>query len=59
MQGINNATVSHAERDDVWHEIVRQVVGQGCALGYCAAAPPLVASHASESAALRAPSSLS
>jgi len=42
MQGINNATVSPAERDAIWHEVTRQVVGQGCALGCQAVAPPLV-----------------
>jgi len=58
MQGINNATVSPAERDAIWHEVTRQVVGQGCALGYHAVAPPLVSSHVAESAALRGPAPL-
>jgi hypothetical protein len=59
MQGIKGATVSPAERDAIWQEGTRQVVAQGCALGYHAAPPSVVASHAAEAAALRAPAPLS
>jgi hypothetical protein len=43
MQGIK---VTHgltaAQRDAIWNEISEQVAGQGCALGYFAASPPLL-----------------
>lgn len=58
MQGIKGRTVTLAERDAIWQEVVRQVVEQGCGLGYRAAAPPLVASRTAEAAALEAPAPL-
>ncbi len=58
MQGIKGRTVTAAERDAVWEEVVRQVVEQGCGLGHRAAAPPLLEPGTAESAALRAPAPL-
>lgn len=59
MQGINTATVNAAERDAIWQEVASQVASHGCALGYHAATPPLLARHDAESAALREPAPLS
>jgi hypothetical protein len=58
MQGINGRTVITAERDAIWQEVVRQVVEQGCGLGYRATAPPLLRSQTAEAAALEAPAPL-
>jgi hypothetical protein len=58
MQGIKGRTVTAAERDAVWQEVVRQVVEQGCGLGHRAAAPPLLEPGTAKSAALRAPAPL-
>jgi len=54
-QGIKSAAVNMAQRDAIWREVVRQVVHEGCGLGYSASAPPVVTSHTAEAAALRAP----
>jgi hypothetical protein len=54
MQGIKVATVSEAERDAIWQEVVRQVSSDGCALGHHAAAPPVLALETAASAAQRA-----
>jgi len=59
MQGIKGRTVTAAERDAIWQEVVRQVSDQGCGLGYRATAPPLVSSQAAEAAASHAPAPLS
>jgi hypothetical protein len=59
MQGIKGRTVTAAERDAIWQELVRQVSDQSCGLGYRAAAPPLVSLHTAEAAALEAPAPLS
>jgi hypothetical protein len=59
MQGIKGCTVTEANRDAIWQEVVRQVSDQGCGLGYRAAAPPLVSSQAAEAAARDAPAPLS
>lgn len=58
MQGIKGRTVIPADRDAIWQEVVRQVVEQGCGLGYRAAAPPLVAPRTAQAAALEAPAPL-
>lgn len=58
MQGIKVATVSALERDAIWQEVVRQIVRQGCALGYDAAPPPVIGLHTAEPAARRAPAPL-
>ena len=58
MQGIKGCTVTVAERDAVWQEVVRQVSDQGCGLGYRATAPPRVSSQAAETVALDAPAPL-
>jgi hypothetical protein len=58
-QAINNTAASPDKRDAIWQEVVRQVVEQGCGLGYSAAAPPLLTSHAAQAAALDAPTPLS
>lgn len=46
MQGIKSTEHDAEGRDAIWHEIVRQVMEQGCTLGYHAEPPPLL-SHAS------------
>ena len=55
MQGIKTRTVTSAERDAIWQEVVRQVVQQGCALGHSVAPPPVLHASAATAAALRAP----
>lgn len=42
MQGIKGSSHDVPGRDEVWAEVARQVVEQGCGLGYHAAAPPLL-----------------
>jgi hypothetical protein len=46
MQGIKLSRVSAADRDVIWQEVARQTARQGCALGFHAAAPPVVSSNA-------------
>jgi hypothetical protein len=57
-QGIKSTSATLATRDAIWQEVVRQVVEQGCGLGYRAAAPPLVDRDDAEAAALRMPGPL-
>jgi hypothetical protein len=57
-QGIKSALATLAKRDAIWQEVVRQVVQQGCSLGYRAAAPPLVDRGSAEAATLRTPAPL-
>ena len=58
MQGIKGRTVTVAERDRIWEEVVGQVVDQGCGLGYRAAAPPLLGRGSAEAASSRTPAPL-
>jgi hypothetical protein len=51
MQGIKVSYVELARRDSIWAEVVDQVSGQDCFLGYHAAAPPVMSDQAAEAAA--------
>lgn len=42
MQGIKSSSHDAASRDAIWAEVVRQVVGQGCGLGYDLQVPPVL-----------------
>jgi hypothetical protein len=52
MQGIKGVTVGLGQRDAIWHEVVRQVVDQRCALGHRADSPPRLDLRAAEAAAV-------
>jgi hypothetical protein len=58
MQGIKGRTVTVAERDAIWQEVVRQVSDHGCGLGYRATSPPVASAQTAEASALDAPAPL-
>jgi hypothetical protein len=60
MQGIKlTSDLSFTDRDAIWTEVVQQVTGQGCGLGYRAWPPSALESHRAESAAGHPPAPLS
>jgi hypothetical protein len=53
-QGIKVARgVSRSQRDAIWREVARQVVEQGCVLGYHLLPPPLLSESQARAAASR------
>lgn len=58
MQGIKATTHDSAGRDAIWEEVVRQVVEQGCGLGYHVEAPPVLDESRAEEASRSLPLTL-
>lgn len=50
--------VTASDRDAIWHEVVNQIVEQGCVLGYNASPPPLLDDDEARRAARDAPRTL-
>jgi len=56
MQGLKvTSNLSVRDRDAIWTEVMQQVTGQSCGLGYYAAPPPVLEEHAVKAAAENAP----